>query len=86
MLAGDLELTTLFLDLVEQPCVLDGDGRLRSEGPEEANSFRGEGADALAAHDKGADQLILVQERHGEQRAHAGLHVHLEEGVMRHLT
>src|SRR5210317_380200 len=37
--AGDLELSSLFLDLTEKPCVLDCQGRLGGEGLEEVNRF-----------------------------------------------
>ena len=85
MPARRLELAGLLLDLPEQPRVLDGDGRLRREGLQQADRVLGKGADALAPHHERADQLVLMHERHGEQRAHAGLQVQIEQRVRRRL-
>ena len=42
VLAGDFELAALVLDLPEQPRVLDGQGRLGGEGPEQLDDLRRE--------------------------------------------
>src|SRR3989442_10825390 len=67
MLAGDLELTTLVLDLQEQPRVLDGQRRLRGEGAEEPHHLGLELAGPLARHGEHADNLVLAQQWHTEQ-------------------
>ena len=73
MLAGDLELTTLVLDLQEQPCILDSQGRLSGEGGEQAHDLRLELAGGLARHRQDADDFVFAKERHAEQSAMSGV-------------
>ena len=66
--ARGLELRALDLDLAEEPRILDGQRRLRGEGLEEADLPRRELARALAVHDQSAEQVVLAQQRHREER------------------
>ncbi len=58
--------------LVEQPHVLDGDDGLAGEIRDQLDLLVGEGAHLLAIDADGADQLILLEHRHGQQGAGAG--------------
>ena len=60
------ELVGALAQLVEQPRVLDGDHRLGGEARNQSNLFVGEGADFLAEHGEGTDQLVVFQHRDGE--------------------
>ena len=72
MLRGEAQLLALFLDLLEEARVVDGDRRLRSEGFQQAHGLRAEGAGIGPADGERADHLALVQQRYGEYGAHAG--------------
>src|SRR3989442_2321711 len=74
VLAGDFELAALLGDLTKEPGVLDGQGRLGGEGAEQPHGLRLELAGGLARHRQHADDLVLTQERHAEQRAMSGLY------------
>ena len=78
MLARELELATLFLDLLEQPGVVDGDGRVGGEGLEQVQRVDGNGPaacpvvggedpDGAAAGDHGDDEEALDPQA-GERR------------------
>ena len=55
--------------LVEQPRVLDGDDGLGGEVRDQLDLLVGERAHLLAVDGDGADQLVVLEHRHGEQRA-----------------
>ena len=61
--------SALFLDLLEQPRVLDGEHRLGREGLEQRHHRLRELARLAAPDDQRADDLVLAQERDREQRA-----------------
>ena len=52
--------------LVQQPRVLDGDDGLRGEVLHQLDLLVGERPDLLAVDDDGADQLAVLEHRHGE--------------------
>src|SRR5262249_16020518 len=52
--------------LVEQPCVLDGNDGLRSEVLDQLDLLVGEGLDFLTEHVDRADQLIVLEHRNGQ--------------------
>src|SRR5207247_60634 len=66
--ARDLELPALFLDLPEQPRVLDGQGRLGREGLQRLDDLRREFPGGLPDEDEAPDDLILAEERHRKRR------------------
>ena len=68
VLAGDRELAALLLDLAEQPGVLDGQRRLRGEGLQELDDLRRELPGRSPDHRQRADDLVLPQQRHRQQR------------------
>ena len=72
MLAGDLELAALLLDLAEQSGILDRESRLRREGLEQVDDFRRELARRSARERKAAENAPLTQQRYSEQSANAG--------------
>src|SRR5215467_13146037 len=72
VLARRLELPTLHLDLAEETGILDGEGRLRGEGLEDLDRFRRELTRRLPIQREAADDLILSDERHGQQRPVTG--------------
>ena len=72
VLAGRLELAALVLDLVEQPRVLDRQGRLGGEGLQELDHLGGELAGRLRSRPDRRASAVFAQQRHGEQRAVAG--------------
>ncbi len=57
-----------FAQLVEQPCILDGDDGLSGKVLHQRDLLVGEGADLLAVNDDGADQLILLEHRDSNVR------------------
>src|SRR5262245_13944937 len=66
--ADDLEhiggsglLLQRFAQLVEKPCVLDGDHGLRGEVSDQLDLLVGEGANLLAIDFDGPDQLVILQ-------------------------
>ena len=61
-----------FAQLVEQPRVLDGDDGLRGEVLHQLDLLVGERANLLAVDDDGADQFVVLEHRHGDQRSRAG--------------
>jgi hypothetical protein len=71
VLAGDFELAALLGDLAEQARVLHRDGGLGSEGLDQPQDFRGEGASLVAPDDQYAHDLCLVQQSYGKNRTHA---------------
>ena len=58
--------------LVEQPRVLDGDDGLRGEVLHQLDLLVGERPHLLAIDGDGADQLVVLEHRHGENGAGAG--------------
>ncbi len=58
VLARDLELPALLVDLAEQARVLDRQHRLRGEGLQQVDGALGELAGRLAAHHQRADDLV----------------------------
>ena len=60
-----------FAQLVEQPRVLDGDHGLRGEVLHQLDLLVGERPHLLAVDDDRADQLVVLEHRHGKQRARA---------------
>ena len=71
VLTGDPELLAGLLDLVEEPRVLNGNGRLVGERLHQIDDWTGERAGRAAAHNERADHLILVEQWYREQCAHA---------------
>jgi hypothetical protein len=67
--ACDLELPALGLDLAEQAGVLDRHDGLGGEGLQELDDLRRELTRDLAADDEPADEPVLPEQRHREQRA-----------------
>src|SRR5512135_3796524 len=67
--AGRLEFPALFLDLAEQPRVLDGESRLRREGLEQGHDLGREFARSLSIYRQSSNQAILAQQRHREHRS-----------------
>jgi hypothetical protein len=61
VLAGDLELAALVLDLVEQPRILDRQHRLRGECLDQVDGVLREGAGRSPAHHQQADDLLTPQ-------------------------
>ena len=74
MLAGDLELAALVLDLQEQARVLDRQGGLGGERSQELDDLRRELARGLPDHGEAAEQVILADEGNGEQGPVSGAH------------
>ena len=68
VLAGDRELAALLLDLAEEPGVLDGQRRLGGERLQELDDLRRELSGRPPVHRERADDLVLPQERHCQQR------------------
>ena len=66
MLAGDLQLAPLLLDLAEQPSILDRQHRLGCEGLQELRQLGREGSGCLAPHDEGTHDLVLADQGHGK--------------------
>src|SRR5262245_24642159 len=67
MLAGSLELATLVRKLPEQPGILDCQGRLRGEGPQEIHGLRRELSRCLPENRESAEQPVLPHERDSER-------------------
>ena len=68
---GGLLLQRFCADSLEQPRVLDGDHGLGGEVRDQLDLLVGERAHLLAVDDDGADQLVVLEHRHDEQRARA---------------
>ena len=58
--------------LVEQPRILDGDHRLRSEVRHQLDLLVGERSDLLAKDEDGADEVARVEHRHVDDCASTG--------------
>ena len=67
VLAGDFELAALLLDLQEQARVLDGQGGLGRECPQETRRLPAQTLRGLPDHSEATDQVVLANERDGEQ-------------------
>ena len=61
-----------FAQLVEQPRVLDGDDGLGGEIRDQLDLLVGERPHLLAVDGDRADQLVVLEHRHGENGARAG--------------
>jgi hypothetical protein len=72
VLACHFQLMALDLELAEEARVLNGEGGLRGEGPEELDDFGGERAERAASDHEPSDETFLVEQRNGEHRARAG--------------
>ena len=72
VLARDLELPALFLDLAEQARVLDRQHRLRGEGLQQINGALRKSPGSLRRTTSSADDLVRPQQRHDQQRPIAG--------------
>ena len=68
VLARRFELPALVLDLAEQPRVLDGQSRLRRERLQQVDHLRRESPAAVPVHGQRAEQVVLAQERHCQNR------------------
>ena len=66
-----LQLPALLLELLEQAGVLDGERRLAGERLEQSDDLGRELAGLLAADHQHAEDALLAEQRHGEQRAEA---------------
>src|SRR5262245_27907087 len=74
--ADDLEdigggglLLKRFTQLIEQPCVLDGDDGLSCEVLEQIDLLLGEGLHFLSVDENSTHQLILLEHRNGDNSA-----------------
>ena len=65
------EIVGALAQLVEEPGILDGDNRLRSEIPDQIDLFVGECLDVLSVDGDGANQLIVLEHRNAQQGAGA---------------
>ena len=65
------EIVGALAQFVEQPRVLDGDHGLGGEVLHQLDLLVGERPDLLAVDDDGADQLVVLEHRHDEQRPRA---------------
>ena len=72
MLAGDLELPALLLDLVEQARVLDRQHRLGGERLQQVDRALGKLAGRAAAHHQRADDAVGAKQRDQQARPVAG--------------
>src|SRR6266446_7211336 len=82
VLARDLKLPALLLQLPEQPRVLHRQRRLAGEGHQQLDVLRWKRPRALSAHDEAADDLILPDQRHREKRAVPGLDQDVAQAVL----
>ncbi len=64
--AGDLELAAFFLDLAEQPRVLDRHHRLHGESVEQLDDAFRKFAGLLAPHHQRADDAVRAKQRHDQ--------------------
>ena len=65
------EIVGALAQLVEQPRVLDGDDGLGGEVLHQLDLLVGERPDLLAIDDDSADQLVVLEHRHAQERARA---------------
>jgi len=72
VLAGCLDLVALVLDLMKQSRVLDGQHRLRREGPHQVDGIGRKCARRAAAHHQHADDFAAVDERRHQSCTKAG--------------
>ena len=72
VLARELQLPALVLDLVEQPHVLDRDHRLVGEGGRKPDLLIGEGSDLQTLQDQHADGDQFPQQRKGKNASRSG--------------
>jgi hypothetical protein len=68
VLTGDFQLPALVRDLTEETSVLDGQGGLGGERFQDVHDFRRELAWRLAVEGQAADDLVLAEQGHGEER------------------
>ena len=73
VLARDLELSALLLDLLKQPRVLYGKRRLHCKCPQQVHGPSREFPCGVSADDQAADESSLAHHRHREQGAHSGI-------------
>src|SRR5262245_15135222 len=81
MLARYLELAALDLDLAEEARVLDGEGGLGGEGLQQLDRFMRKLAGLLAIHRQRADEMVLADERHGDDGAVARFDQRVADGA-----
>ena len=81
VLARELELAALVLDLVEQPHVLDRDHRLVGEGRDQLDLLVGERPHLGARQRQHADRDALAQHRNAEHGAETAQPLCLGTGV-----
>src|SRR6516165_7001412 len=86
VLARQLELTALVLDLAEQARVLDRQHRLGRERLQEMNGTLGKVAGLLAADHQRAQDLVPADQWHKEARSIAGLHSDFSQRTWRLVT
>ncbi len=72
-----LELPALLLELLEELRVLDGQGRLGGEGAQQLDDVRREFPGRAPVDDEPADDVVLAQERHRQERAISRAHERL---------
>ena len=65
------ELIGALAQLVEQPGILNGDNGLGGKILNDVDLLVGEGTDFAAANRERADQLVVLEHRHSQRRAHA---------------
>ena len=83
VLARELELAALFLDLGEQVGILDRQHRLRPEGLQQVDRGFWELAGLPPAHDQRADDPVGAEQGDDQQRAEAGLQKNVVHGRRR---
>jgi len=69
---GGLKLSALVRDLVEEPGILDGQGRLRREGTQQFDRLGRELTGTVTGHPETARELALADHRHREHGPDAG--------------
>jgi hypothetical protein len=84
--AGDLELGALALELLEQPRVEDGEGRLAGEGLEQVGDLVAEATRSPPTDHQGADDPLLATDRQHEDGPPAGLLEAPQMGVELHVV
>ena len=71
--------SALLLELVEEAGVLDGEHRLAGERLEQVDDLGRERARASSGDDQAADDVVLAQQRDGQQRADARPEQHVAQ-------
>src|SRR5262249_55191313 len=74
MLAGHFELAALVLDLAEQACVLDREGRLRRERAKKIDGCRLKRPRSLPEDRESAEQTVFAEERHRKKAPVSSTH------------